>query len=298
MFARLRSSFGVPGLIAVAALVFAMIGGAYAASDQSGGKATASAKGKQGKRGPRGPKGATGAAGAAGAQGPAGPAGPAGPVGPAGPAGPAGAAGDNGTPGAPGTSVTVDPIAVGISACDEQGGAKVKEDKVGGDSVDVCNGARGEDGDPGPPGPKGDPWTELGVLPEGETLTGTWAFTASDADTEILVPLSFPIKLPSELSEEADDLHFTGGETTDCPGNYALPTAAPGKLCVYFNPFGGEIINATFGGIFKTGEPISGFSEEGAHPAGAIVQFLFDGEAGELASGAGTWAVTAPLAGP
>src|ERR1700729_4312957 len=85
MFSTLRTRFGIPGSISVIALVFAMFGGAYAASNSaSGGKATASAKAK---KGPRGPKGATG---------PAGPAGPQGPAGPAGAQGPAGAAGKDG----------------------------------------------------------------------------------------------------------------------------------------------------------------------------------------------------------
>jgi hypothetical protein len=73
MFAVFRSKFGIPGVISVMALVFAMIGGAYAASSDGGGEATASAKkGKQGKPGKRGPTGATGATGPAGPQGAAG----------------------------------------------------------------------------------------------------------------------------------------------------------------------------------------------------------------------------------
>lgn len=80
----IREPFGTAGLIvAVVALVFAMLGGAYAATN-SGGKATASAKAKPG---PRGKTGKTG---------------PAGPAGAAGPAGPAGPKGTNGEPGAPG----------------------------------------------------------------------------------------------------------------------------------------------------------------------------------------------------
>jgi hypothetical protein len=95
MFSTLRNRFGIPGVISVIALVFAMFGGAYAASNTSSGggsKATTSAKAK---KGPRGPKGATG---------PAGPAGPAGPVGPAGAAGPKGDAGAVGAPGKDGTN--------------------------------------------------------------------------------------------------------------------------------------------------------------------------------------------------
>src|SRR5258706_13999527 len=69
MFSPLSNRFGIPGVISVIALVFAMLGGAYAASNNSGGgKASASAKAK---KGPRGPKGATGPAGPAGPSGPA-----------------------------------------------------------------------------------------------------------------------------------------------------------------------------------------------------------------------------------
>src|SRR5260221_553574 len=69
MFSPLSNRFGIPGVISVIALVFAMLGGAYAASSNSGGgKASASAKAK---KGPRGPKGATGPAGPAGPPGPA-----------------------------------------------------------------------------------------------------------------------------------------------------------------------------------------------------------------------------------
>src|SRR5262249_11679572 len=67
MLSALRSRFGIPGVISVIALVFAMLGGAYAASDNGGGRTIASAsKGQRGPRGPKGPKGATGATGAQG----------------------------------------------------------------------------------------------------------------------------------------------------------------------------------------------------------------------------------------
>lgn len=88
MLSFMRNRFGIPGVISVVALVFAMLGGAYAAnkSESSGSKASAS----KSKRGPRGPKG------------PAGPAGPQGLPGPTGPQGPAGAAGKEGPQGVPG----------------------------------------------------------------------------------------------------------------------------------------------------------------------------------------------------
>jgi hypothetical protein len=89
MLSPLRNRFGIPGVISVIALVFAMFGGAYAATNE-GGKATSSAKAKKGPKGPKGPKGDIG---------PAGPAGPAGAQGSAGPQGPKGDKGDKGDTG-------------------------------------------------------------------------------------------------------------------------------------------------------------------------------------------------------
>lgn len=87
MLFTLRNRFGIPGVISVVALVFAMIGGAYAANHNGGATASAKAKGKPGPRGPRGKPG------------PAGPQGPPGPKGDTGPAGPAGAPGKDGQTG-------------------------------------------------------------------------------------------------------------------------------------------------------------------------------------------------------
>ena len=89
----LRNRFGIPGVIAVIALVFAMFGGAYAAT-KGGGRnnlksqpglnskqkreVKALAKGSPGPAGPQGPAGSNGkdgSSGATGAQGPAGNAG-------------------------------------------------------------------------------------------------------------------------------------------------------------------------------------------------------------------------------
>ena len=100
MFSPLRNRFGIPGVISVIALVFAMLGGAYAANESSGGgsKASASAKAKKGPRGPRGPRGPKGATGPAGPAGPVGPKGDAGQQGPQGPPGNQGPQGPEGEP--------------------------------------------------------------------------------------------------------------------------------------------------------------------------------------------------------
>ena len=166
MLRRLRNNFGIPGILAIGGLVFAMIGGAYPASGDGGGKATASAKkGKTGKRGPRGPRGFKGAAGPAGPAGPQGPAGPGGPAGAKGDAGAKGADGADGDPGADGTGVKVTKLEPLLQEeCEKTGGALVEEDTPGGEVVEVCNGEQGEDGE------KGQPWVPENVLPEGATL--------------------------------------------------------------------------------------------------------------------------------
>ena len=84
MFSTLRTRFGLPGVIATAALVFAMTGGAFAAkylitstkqikpSVLKALKGNAGPAGAPGAQGPQGPAGANGAQGATGAAGPTG----------------------------------------------------------------------------------------------------------------------------------------------------------------------------------------------------------------------------------
>jgi hypothetical protein len=117
---------------------------------------------------------------------------------------------------------------------------------------------------------------------------------------EIAVPISFTIPLPGEPTEEefeADDVHYQGDSdfATACPsGSVGEPKAPAGKLCVFYNPFGGEPVNATFTRISK----LSLFDTPGASNSGAIVQFAFSGAAGELAHGNGSWAVTSAVPPP
>lgn len=264
MFSTLRTRFGIPGVISVIALVFAMFGGAYAASNSSGGgKATASAKAK---KGPRGPKGATG---------PAGPQGPVGPLGPAGAKGDAGANGSNGTNGAPGTSVTNTALAKGNVNCPE-GGA---EFKVGaGTPTRACNGVTGF----------------TSTLPSGETETGTWSIGLPSSGIEFQAPISFPIP----LAEPGKAFFFTPEKVANqefgssgCKWEQESPDAKPestthGTLCV-FDQFGE--LNVSNGPIFGIpGNP--GAAEEGFGPSGAYM--TFQGK-GEPITAAGTWAVTA-----
>ena len=279
MFSPLRNRFGIPGVISVIALVFAMFGGAYAATN-SGGKATASAKAK---KGPRGPKGATG---------PAGPQGPAGPAGPAGAKGDAGAAGSNGAPGAPGKSVTVSEIEAEEEGCDELGGAEVKQEGAS-SGVEVCNGA---------------PWTAGGTLPSGSTQTGAFSppqpatkifgFIEAPGDLEegqYLFPVSFSIPLssaPTFVYVPAVGEAF--GSAAGCPGVIGgIPKANSGKFCVYVAGAGliegveFEIPSASVSAI-RPDAPISSPSTLGASRSGAILRV----SCAETCVGAGLWAVT------
>lgn len=243
MFSTLRTRFGIPGVISVVALVFAMFGGAYAASNSSGGgKATAS-KAKA-KRGPAGPKGATG---------PVGPAGPQGPAGPAGAKGDAGAAGANGAAGTGASTVAFSGSQHGCS----EGGLEVK---TAGGSAFVCNGeegpqgvqgAQGTQGAPGAQGTPGSPWV-VGAAPDKVILKGTWSlpqYTAAAAEEEIPVSISSGVPIPSTASSfisaaiggGLDNGGAEGQATTVCPGSATEPTinsallegANVGGLCVY-----------------------------------------------------------------
>ncbi len=202
MFSILKNRFGVPGVIAVIALVFAMIGGAYAANDN--GNATASAKAKKGPRGPRGPKG------------PKGDTGPAGPAGAAGPAGPAGLKGANGADGAKGDT-----------------GAKGSNGAAG------AKGATGAAGATGATGPEGSPWTAGGTLPSGETETGVWQTSPQAEPGTVSVQVSLPIPLETALAggggEDNQFIFLAAGEggTEKCPGTLQDPQAAPGSVCIY-----------------------------------------------------------------
>jgi hypothetical protein len=276
MFSTLRNRFGIPGVISVIALVFAMLGGAYAASnDGGGGKATASAKAK---RGPRGPKGATGPAGPAGAQGPAGPAGP---------VGANGANGEKGATGTNGTSVTVTNEASNPSApCGIPGGIKVKSANP---DAFVCN---GEDG---APGIDGSPWTLDGTLPSGATETGVWSFSGIK-NTE--PPSSYPlfgalssISFTIPLAAPLDSGHVVfvptpaaaeNPDPTHCAGSAASPSAVSGYLCVY---------EQTSGGLSNPLVLAPNSLQKGTGKTGTLV--VYPSVSSELAPFAyGTWAVT------
>lgn len=277
MFQAIRKHINPATILALVALVFAITGGAFAATGSGGGapaKASAlvtrgtsvavvattkaKSKTKAGPRGPAGPKGATGA------------------TGPAGPVGPAGAAGAKGETGATGTGTP---------------GVEGHEGKEG------PQGHEGKEGKPGVIHP-GE------TLPAGASETGAWAFGEGSAvigasgETEPLVPISFNIPLKEGIEEAK--AHFvtkdewesrTPAPPTECEGTPEKPEAEPGSLCVYEDFFSQHI---TGGIIFNPGSSSPG--KAGAGPTGADVKVMVKGAEGEAGSGTGTWIVTAPKA--
>jgi hypothetical protein len=274
MFSTLRNRFGIPGVISVIALVFAMLGGAYAASSSSnGGKATASAKAK---KGPRGPKGATG------------PAGPAGPVGAQGPAGANGKDGTNGSngptgaTGANGTSVISSTETTGTANCEGRGGSKFV---AGVSTTYACNGKDGTGGG-------GGGWSK--TLPSGETEAGTWSVVgnwdnSSENETQI-GPISFPIPL-AQADAEGIGIKFSreGKEPAECGGDVFSPAADPGFLCIYIGPAGGiaeDFDPVVFPPSFDEGEA------EKVGTSGALLRFSGAAKSTQFATG--SFAITAP----
>jgi hypothetical protein len=266
MFTKLREPFGKAGLIvAVVALVFAMLGGAYAATNNGGGKATASAKGKpgkQGKPGKTGPQGPAGSAGAPGAK------------------GDTGAAGGNGTNGTNGVSPVGTKFTGNSEGCTE-GGVKF----VGTNTTVACNGAKGTTG-----------FTE--TLPSQKTESGIWSFGPLHELSLQQIPIaSFTIPLASPLPPA--HVHYINAEGKEvlgtsfaptgeqpssvCLGTPAEPTAKAGNLCVYAANENGANLGSE--SIVIPENP----AEPGASVSGAFGFF----KTGESASGFGGWAVTA-----
>lgn len=199
MLSTLRSRFGIPGAISVAALVFALIGGAWAASD-GGQSASISKRDYQGKakralHGPRGP------------QGPEGEQGPVGPQGPAGVDGRDGVDGVNGINGAAGSSIVTREIPIGDPTCNAFGGTEV-EVEGSGEAEQLCNGEEGLRG------PQGSPWSAGGTLPAGATETGGWAwFNFTTSTSNAPAPISFDIPLAAQL--DADHVHYVSATGKD-----------------------------------------------------------------------------------
>jgi Collagen triple helix repeat (20 copies) len=304
-----------PGIvIAVVALLFALFGGAYAATN-GGGKATAS------KTGPRGPRGKTGKTGKTG---------PAGPQGPVGPQGPAGKDGSPGSAGANGVS----PVGTEFAGSEEghctEGGVKF----AGVNNTFACNGKKGTNGTNGTNGKSivtenespganckeggssfhqegsgtktfacnGSPWTAGGTLPSGATETGAFAANVNsgseEAIEEVWVPLTFPIPLAASV-HKANVLKLPAGyngedgvgtEHEECPGTAINPKAKKGFLCVYVGVSRFGTISISGFQNPATEIPAQPEVNEGSSTAGIAMLIL--GE--PFADLFGTYAVTAP----
>ena len=201
MFQALRRHLSYSNVAATMALVFALTGGALAASSHGGessspakvsasaGRAagftavTAKKKSKpKSLRGPAGPAGKNGTNGTNGAPGATGPAGPTGPAG-------AGTQGEKG--------------------------------------VEGKQGSEGKSG-----------FTK--TLPSGETETGQFAFAQEGAaeGAALRVAISFPIplattSLPHFIGEEEGEGEPKAHVPAGCKGTSAKPEAEPGNLCVF-----------------------------------------------------------------
>ena len=292
MFSKIRRKLHVTpsGVIAIIALVFALTGGAFAATSGTGngngggrgnqknssrllaGTSKAKSKTKAGPRGPAGKNGTNGTNGAPGATGPAGPAGPAGTAGGTGPAGGSGETGPQGPAGPTGPQ-----------------------------------GPEGKQGVIHPGKPVGSPEP----LPEKATETGSWSLSVGEAEADnVDTSISFTIPLATALP--AEDVHYVNEEgkeevtfngsafeavaTSDCPGTTAEPAASPGNLCVYQQdvpiPAVREEKGIAENFIYPSDAKGDAFLPEGAATTGAIVG-LVRGENVPIFA-YGTWAVTAP----
>jgi hypothetical protein len=206
---RLEEPFGKAGLaVAICALVFAMVGGAYAAGALTS---------KQKKEVTKIAKKYAGKPGAPGATGPAGPQGAPGSNGAKGEPGEAGADGDNGSNG-------VSPV--GTSFAGEANGCKEGGVKFAGVNTTVaCNGVKGQTG-------------FVKALPSGESLYGMWAYGATPNDETLFASytsVSFNIPLG-----EAPEVGFVlpGEDVEGCEGTEEAPTADKGFVCFYASPEG------------------------------------------------------------
>lgn len=310
MPSAVRSRLTYANVVATLALVFAMSGGALAASHylitstkQISPKVLKALKGKPGPAGPAGAPGKEGGTGKAGTN------------------------GNNGTAGSNGASVNASEVQVGEPACNELGGSKFT---VGGTETFACNGEKGKAGtsvtntavsqgnanceEGGTEfkvgsggtatfacnGKEGSPWTDKGQLPAGATETGTWSFfynKVGEEPEERRVPVSFPIPLASPLDASPSHcpsggechVHIVGVEQTgtgECEGGTAAaPTAKPGNLCIYVGNIVGAQVNEKF---FLN--PNGSIAEVGV--TGMLFTVLLEGAIGAEGEGYGSWAVT------
>ena len=219
-FIRRRATF--VNIVAIGALLFAMSGGAYAASKYLITSTNQIKPGVLAKL-----HGASGPAGKQGATGPAGPAGPAGSAGQTGATGAKGSEGPRGPQGLEGESVTsVESHTKAIGPCTD-GGSEFTS--ISGKSY-ACNGAAANE-----------------VLPSKATERGPWALAISSTKLTGIGYLGVTeIRFAPALATKAKAVHVLKPNETisgECEQAGENATAAPGVLCIYTE---GEIPESTF----------------------------------------------------
>jgi hypothetical protein len=296
MISFVRRQLSVTNLMVVAALTFAMAGGAVAAT---GGHAhVAASKHKKGgvlitsvkQISPTVLKALTGKAGPAGLEGKAGSEGKAGAQGLQGAAGGTGGTGEKG---APGESVSVTSLPAKSEHCAEGG----SEFTVAAKHTYACTGS---------------PWPAGGTLPTGQSETGTWSVFAIPGKYVLIenvleleyapAAISFEIPLKTALAEAS--VHFIKEEVTEaedpsgCKGKLEIseaeptkPEAEPGNLCVFEHS--GSINTNNEGVTFASPETASG----GASSMGTVMHIppATKGAAtnSETIGASGVWVLTA-----
>ena len=278
MFSALRRRLSYANVAATLALLFAMSGGALAASKflitstkQIKPSVLAQLKGKSG---------ANGTPGAAG---------PAGPAGAQGPAGPQGTPGTSGKDGAAGTSASTVSFSGAQHGCKE-GGVEVKSASP---AAFVCNGEKGASGQTG--------FTE--TLPSGKTETGSWSVYQPNivGVAQDRPPISFPIPISLKEGESGKAFYFNKAltaanefGTSGCSGTVQKPTAPAGTLCVYTVSEAQTEVEEVEVFLGSTSEEHFGvFGPDGAIMGVALVTNGTEAKPAEFAA-YGTWAVTAP----
>lgn len=196
MFALFKNRFGIPGVIAVIALTFAMAGGAFAAKNVFTGKEKreiakiakkVAKRGKRGKPGKPGPAGAAGLPGAKGDPGPQGAKGDPGPQGLQGEQGPQGPKGEDGT-------FSTEPLPPG-------------ETLTGAWLVSTSG---------------------FGFAHTAISFPIQVAGGMDSAHVHYIRPDGQEVEQSPDFSEE-----IVKGTPANCPGSVAAPAADPGHLCVY-----------------------------------------------------------------
>jgi hypothetical protein len=296
MLKRIRERAGSAGLIvAIVALVAALAGGAFAASQhgarhhlKSKGLTTAQVR-KIAKQ--EAQKYANSNPGAPGANGKDGAAGAAGKEGPQGLQGLPGTDGDDGEPGESpeGHPFDGDPLNEPPGEpCHGAGGIEYEVESTG-DTQIICNGTEGS------------PWTVGGVLPPGAQETGFWSFQGFGTTSGLAyAPISFPIQLPFRAESGTPGInpgvtfHYEGESNFSdfdegasgvlgCTGNGRVPLAPPGHVCVFAE---GTVQNSTFKEAVDLPEDANLL-----YKSGGLLVFTITGSG---AFGAGDFAARAP----